>query len=210
MNHLTSKNFRNSSLFLRNSFPTQGKYNIPLIKRQSYDTSNISLIACSNTKSNDTSKNKSKGVHFFVDDYRFNGIFNNPERSLDKFLQYAFLLSPDFSTYQEMPLWRQIESVAKNRWCGAFWQSKGKIVFPTISWSNSLSYDFCFSGIEKNSIVAVGMIGCKHNKKDFMRGYNEMLERIEPQAIICVGSPFNEMEGNLIICDYMDARKVVR
>lgn len=210
MKHLTSKNFRTSSLFLRNSFPSQGKYNIPLIRRQNYDISNISLIACSNTKNNDTSNNISKGVHFFVDDYRFNGIFNNPERSLDKFSQYAFLLSPDFSTYQEMPLWRQIESVAKNRWCGAYWQSKGKIVFPTISWSNSLSYDFCFNGVEKNSIVAVGMIGCKNNKKDFMRGYNEMLDRIEPQAIICVGSPFNEMEGNLIICDYMDARKGVR
>ena len=207
---LISKEVRNTYLFLRNTFPTQGKYDFSLIRKQSYDLSNIELISCSNTKKNDTPANKSKGVHFFVDDYRFNGIYNNPERSLDKFLQYAFLLSPDFSTYQEMPLWRQIESVARNRWCGAYWQNKGKIVFPTISWSNTLSFDFCFSGIEKNSIVAIGMVGCKNNKKAFMRGYDEMLNRIDPQAIICLGTPFSEMEGNLIVCNYMDSRKVVR
>lgn len=163
--NLTSKNIRNTQLFLRNSFQTQGKLNIPLIKQQSYDISNIELISCSHTKLNDTEENKAKGVHFFVDDYRFNGIYNTPKRTLNKFFQYAFLLSPDFSTYQEMNLWRQIESVAKNRWCGAYWQSKGKIVFPTVSWSNALSYDFCFSGIEKNSIVAVGTIGCKKAKQ---------------------------------------------
>ena len=205
--NLTSKNIRNTQLFLRNSFQTQGNLNIPLIKKQSYDISNIELISCSHTKLNDTEENKAKGVHFFVDDYRFNSIYNNPKRTLNKFFQYAFLLSPDFSTYQEMNLWRQIESVAKNRWCGAYWQSKGKIVFPTVSWSNALSYDFCFSGIEKNSIVAVGTIGCKKSKADFMRGYNEMLDRLEPQAIICVGNPFKEMQGNLIVCEHTIPRK---
>lgn len=205
--NLTSKNIRNTQLFLRNSFQTQGNLNIPLIKKQSYDISNIELISCSHTKLNDTEENKAKGVHFFVDDYRFNSIYNNPKRTLNKFFQYAFLLSPDFSTYQEMNLWRQIESVAKNRWCGAYWQSKGKIVFPTVSWSNALSYDFCFSGIEKNSIVAVGTIGCKKSKADFMRGYNEMLDRLEPQAIICVGTPFKEMQGNLIVCEHTIPRK---
>lgn len=205
--NLTSKNIRNTQLFLRNSFQTQGNLNLPLIKQQSYDISNIELISCSHTKLNDTEENKAKGVHFFVDDYRFNGIYNNPKRTLKKFFQYAFLLSPDFSTYQEMNLWRQIESVAKNRWCGAYWQSKGKIVFPTVSWSNALSYDFCFSGIEKNSIVAVGTIGCKKSKADFMRGYNEMLDRLEPQAIICVGTPFKEMQGNLIVCEHTVPRK---
>ena len=106
-----------------------------------------------------------------------------------------------------MNLWRQIESVAKNRWCGAYWQSKGKIVFPTVSWSNALSYDFCFSGIEKHSIVAIGTIGCKKSKRNFLRGYNEMLNRLEPQAIICVGTPFPEMQGNLIVCKHTIFRK---
>ena len=40
-----------------------------------------------------------------------------------------------------------------------------------------------------------------------MRGYNEMLDRLEPQAIICVGTPFKEMQGNLIVCEHNIPRK---
>lgn len=145
-----------------------------------------------------------------MDDYRFNGIYNNPAKSLRKYSQYAFLLSPDFSTYADMNLWRQLESVAKNRWCGCYWQEHGLTVIPTISWSTPRSYEFCFDGVEKNSIIAIGMIGCKKNKKEFLRGYDYMLSKIEPEAVICFGTPFDEMRGNIIPVDYRSSRKVVR
>lgn len=201
---------RSDNLFMRNEYSGHGKWNIPLIKKQAVDVENISLIACSDTRSNDNETNTKNGVHFFVDDYRFNGIYNNPEKSLMKYSQYAFLLSPDFSTYADMNLWRQLESVAKNRWCGCYWQEQGLTVIPTISWSTPRSYEFCFDGVEKNSIIAIGMIGCKQNKKEFLRGYDYMLSKIEPEAVICFGTPFDEMRGNIIPVDYRSSRKVVR
>jgi len=210
MNINTSKSMRSDNLFMRNEYSGHGKWNIPLIKKQAVDVENISLIACSDTRSNDNETNTKNGVHFFVDDYRFNGIYNNPEKSLRKYSQYAFLLSPDFSTYADMNLWRQLESVAKNRWCGCYWQEQGLTVIPTISWSTPRSYEFCFDGVEKNSIIAIGMIGCKQNKKEFLRGYDYMLSKIEPEAIICFGTPFDEMRGNIIPVDYRSSRKVVR
>ena len=206
----TSKNMRANTLFMRNSYEKHGKWNIPLIKKQEIDTTDVSLIACSDTKANDKQENKKSGVHFFVDDYRFNGIYNNPKRSFQRYAQYAFLLTPDFSTYADMDMWRQVERVAKNRGCGAYWQSKGLTVIPTISWSTPRSYDFCFDGVEKNAIVAIGMIGCKGNKTEFMRGYNAMLDKLEPTAIICFGTPFEEMSENIIPVDYRSSRKVVR
>ncbi|MEE1355332.1 MAG: DUF4417 domain-containing protein [Absicoccus porci] len=210
MNINTSKSMRSDNLFMRNEYSGHGKWNIPLIKKQAVNVENISLIACSDTRSNDNETNTKNGVHFFVDDYRFNGIYNNPEKSLRKYSQYAFLLSPDFSTYADMNLWRQIESVAKNRWCGCYWQEQGLTVIPTISWSTPRSYEFCFDGVEKNSIIAIGMIGCKQNKKEFLRGYDYMLSKIEPEAVICFGTPFDEMRGNIIPVDYRSSRKVVR
>ncbi len=210
MNINTSKRMRSDNLFMRNEYSGHGKWNIPLIKKQAVDVENISLIACSDTRSNDNETNTKNGVHFFVDDYRFNGIYNNPEKSLRKYSQYAFLLSPDFSTYADMNLWRQLESVAKNRWCGCYWQEQGLTVIPTISWSTPHSYEFCFDGVEKNSIIAIGMIGCKQNKKKFLRGYDYMLSKIEPEAVICFGTPFDEMRGNIIPVDYRSSRKVVR
>lgn len=43
-----------------------------------------------------------------------------------------------------------------------------------------------------------------------MRGYDAMLERIHPVAIICFGNPFPEMQGNIVAVDYLASRKVVR
>ena len=109
-----------------------------------------------------------------------------------------------------MNYWRQLESVAKNRWVGAYWQSKGLTVIPTIAWSTPRSYEFCFDGVEKNGIVAIGMIGCKNNKLGFLRGYNAMLEKLNPESIIVFGTQFPEMQGNIIAIDYRQSRKVVR
>lgn len=207
---MQSKIMRENPLFTRNTFDCVGKWDYPLIKKQAIDLSNIQLVACSDTRANDREENKKRGVHFFVDDYRFEGIYNNPARTLERYSQYAFLLTPDYSLYADMPLWKQIENVGKSRWVGAYWQSEGRIVIPTIAWSTPRSFDFCFDAIEKHSIVAIGMIGCKGNKLSFMRGYNEMLKRIEPEAIIVFGSPFPEMQGNIIAVDYLSSRKVVR
>jgi len=201
---------RSDSLFMRNSFKSNGKWEISSISKQDINPTDIKLISYSDTKPNDTLENRRCGVHFFIDDYRFASLYNNPERSLAKLSQYEFLLTPDYSTYADMDLWRQLESVAHSRWVGAYWQSKGLTVVPTVTWSDARSYSFCFDGIERNSIVAVGMIGCKHSKSCFMRGYNVMLEKIEPVTVICFGSPFKEMEGNIVPVDYLSSRRVVR
>ena len=173
------------------------------------DLSTVDLIACSDTSAHDVD-NLYKGVHFFVDDFRFEGIYAHPEKSLEKYSRYRFLLTPDFSLYSEMKPWRQIESVGKTRWVGAYWQKNGAIVVPTISWAQPSSFRFCFDAIEKGSIVAVGMIGCKHEKIAFLKGYDAMLNAIEPSAVICFGAPYPEMDGNIISVDYISSRKVIR
>lgn len=206
---MTSKIFRNNPLFLRNEFETEGRWGFPIIKKQQLDVNDIELISCSDVSKKDD-KNLHKGVHFFVDDFRFETIYDHPEKALERYGKYRFLLTPDYSLYAEMDPWRQIESVGKARWVGAKWQANGKIVIPTVSWGLARSFEFCFDGIQKNSIVAVGMIGCKRNKADFLKGYYQMLTKIEPEAIICLGDPFDEMDGNIIPVDYLKSRKVVR
>ena len=207
---MTSKEMRTNNLFIRTGFKTDGRLQIPIIKKEKIDLNNISLIACSDTRLNDNENNKKNGVHFFVDDYRFKGIYDNPERTYKRYSQYSFLLTPDFSVYADMDTWQQIENVAHKQWIGAYWQSKGITVIPTVSWGLAQSFEFCFAGIEKGSIVAVGMIGCKMAKVNFLCGYNAMLEKLSPEKIICFGKPFEEMKGDIIEIDYMKSRKVVR
>ena len=45
--------------------------------------------------------------------------------------------------------------------------------------------------------------GNKSDQKEFfMKGYNEMLKRLEPETIICYHYPFEEMCGNILFVDY--------
>ena len=71
---MTSKSMRDNPIFMRNNFDSVGKWGIPLIQKQELSTDDIMLVACSDTRANDKEENRKKGVHFFVDDYRFNGI----------------------------------------------------------------------------------------------------------------------------------------
>lgn len=206
---MNSKSYRTNELFLRNGFESKGVFGFPFIRKQNLDLHNVDLIACSDTSTHDE-YNLHKGVHFFVDDYRQTSIYYHPEKATEKYRKYKFVLTPDYSLYSEMDPWRQIESVAHSRWVGAYWQKEGLTVIPTISWAQPSSFRFCFESVEKTSIVAVGMIGCKRKKIAFMKGYNAMLETINPSAIICFGTPFPEMEGNIIPVDYRSTRKVVR
>ncbi len=143
-------------------------------------------------------------MHFFLDDYKFEVMWNDPEPRLEKLRQYKGVLSPQFSTYYTMPTALQLYNTFRSRWCGAYLQSKGITVIPTVSWGKPESFWYCFDGIEEGSVVAVSTLGVKTEKDFFLQGYNEMLRRIKPEAIICYSKPFEEMEGNVIPIDYAE------
>ncbi len=186
---------------VRNEFEMVGKYDIPIIHKDKIDLEKIKLYSYSNTKYNDI-KNRHKTIHFFIHDYRFDGVYENCEYAVEKLKQYYALCSPDFSLYMDMPILLQMYSTFKNRYCGAYFQSLGIKVIPTISWSDERSFEFCFDGIEKGCIVAVSTHGNHKCKSEFLLGYQKMLEKIEPSAIICYGKPFKEMTGNIVTFPY--------
>lgn len=137
-----------------------------------------------------------------MDDYRFRGLRYNVTRNLAKHVQYAFMLSPDFSRYCEMPTWQVIDAVGMNRWCGAVWQSMGYKVFPSVGWGTPYTYRFCFKGVERNAPVAITTNGNRRGKRAYLHGYDAMLDALAPSAVICLGRPFPEMRGNVIHVPY--------
>lgn len=210
VDRMTSVGMRRNPNFVRGGFSCEGEFEIPIIRREALPQSPIDLVACSRTRPNDSADNRRKGVHFFVDDYRFRCLRNNVARNLPKYRQYAFMLSPDFSRYCEMPTWQVIDAVGMNRWCGATWQSMGCKVFPSVGWATPFTYRFCFKGVERNAPVAVTTNGNRRDKRGYLHGYDAMLEILSPSAIICLGRPFSEMRGNVIPVNYEIFRKAVR
>lgn len=199
---MTSVGMRNDPNFIRSGLPCEGEFEIPIIRREELPQGTIDLVACSRTLPNDTEENRRKGVHFFVDDYRFRGLRHDVTRNLSKYGQYAFILSPDFSRYCEMPTWQVIDAVGMNRWCGATWQSMGYKVIPSVGWATPFTYRFCFTGVERNAPVAITTNGNRREKRAYLHGYDAMLDALAPSVIICFGKPFPEMRGNIIPVQY--------
>lgn len=182
---------------------------MPLIKKQNIELDQIELLSYLKTKPNDID-NKNKTIHFFTYDWNFENVYDKPRQSLEKLNQYYALLTPEFSTYKDMPLARQIDSVFKNRWCGAYWQKQGMLVIPTISWGSYACFDFCCDGVEEGSVVAVSTYTREHNKKGFMEGYENMLNKIKPSAVICYGEPFPEMRGDILAIDPYNKQELIK
>ena len=188
---------RTDPMFLRNQFDGEGKWGVPMVRKQEIDLSDLELIACTNCIEADR-EYYDRGVHFFVDDCNFEDIYLAPEKTIALYSQYRFCCTPDFSAYSEMPQWRQLESVAHSRWCGAWWQAHGMKVVSTVTWDGYASFEFCFEGIERGSVVAIATYACRQNEVAYMRGFRTLCERVEPSAIICYGEPFTGMVGKVI------------
>ena len=111
-----------------------------------------------------TNNNKNCGIHFYLDDYQFERLWNNPAEYIDILKEYECILSPDFSLYMDMPTSMKIWNIYRSRLIGQFYQRQGIKVIPTISWAEIESFDYRFQGIPKGSIVSISTIGVKKNK----------------------------------------------
>ncbi len=47
-------------------------------------------------------------------------------------------------------------------------------------------------GLETGSIVTVSTLGVRTEKELFMHGYQEMIKRVNPEAVICYGNPLTK------------------
>lgn len=133
-------------------------------------------------------------VHFFLDDYRFETMWTKPQRGLSRVMRAGVALTPDFSLWREMPLAMQLWQVYRSRWCGCWMHSNSVEVIPTVSWSTPDSFDFAFAGIPYHSVVAVSSVGIRGSdaKKAYLRGVEEMVDRITPAMVLVYGRPLGE------------------
>ena len=188
-------NFENLDKFV---FDGAGKYGIPQIE-PTLEYPYGEFIPMNYAQS--AKDPSSKIVHCFVDDYQFARWWNRPEIYLPKLRQFMGVCAPDFSTYTDMPVAMQIYNHYRKHWMAAWWQLHGMTVYPTISWSDESSYDWCFDGEPVGGIVAVSSVGTQKNKESkrlFLKGFEEMMKRLDPHWVIFYGYVPEECDWNAI------------
>ena len=176
---------------------TNDFWQMPIINNDNYIPKD--LIGFNYAKS---SKEKNAGIHFYIDDYQFERVWNAPEKYIDVLMEYDCILSPDFSLYMDMPMPMpmKIWNIYRSRQIGAYYQSQGIRVIPTISWAEPETFEFCFQGIPKGSIVSVSTIGVKQDEEALRiweDGMREMLRVIEPSTILVYGGKLDFDYGDI-------------
>lgn len=189
----TSKNWlsKPGKFDLHNSyklFPSNNQWEIPnLLDKFPQKAPDVFIPFTHRLTSND--QYKGLGIHFFLDDYRFESVWTYPDRCLEKLKAADVVLGTDFSLWLDFPYALQIYNTYRNMWLSRYWQEHGIRVVPTASWSDKNSYEFSFCGIPKHSPVAVSNVGInKKNEKYFYDGFEFLLKVIDPIYIICYGS----------------------
>ena len=180
----------------RATFEVDGEFDVPIIQPVA-DLELPETFVDFNYAVGHQSGAEGQGVHFFLDDYRFERLWSNPDSYLQMLQKYRAVLSPDFSTYTDWPLAVQIYNHWRKHWLGAYLQSKGCTVIPTISWGDLTSHWWCFEGEPTDSIVAVGTRGSNADAKtrgEFEAGFEAMVEQLHPSKVLAFG-------GNMEVLD---------
>lgn len=174
-----------------------GQFDIPEI-RPVYELSVKEWIGFNYANSFNEKKKQDTGVNFFLDDYQFERLWNAPNKYIRSLSKFNALASPDFSLYSDFPKAVQIFNHYRKHWLARYWQDMGMTVIPTISWSDEESFDWCFDGEPVGGIVMVSNCGCmkrQDTKEGFLKGYTEMLNRLQPKQVLFFAHTFDEYPG---------------
>ncbi len=168
------------------------KYHIPILLHQELDIP-TSLVPFDKRNIVNTTH---QTIHFYIKDERFRPFINNPTKYINKLLEFNSVISIDPSIFRDAPFPLEIINVFINRAYAYYMQIQGIKVIPNIRWGRPETFDYCFLGIEKHSIVSIGTLGCiegKENKYYFELGLNEMLNKLQPKTVIVYGRMPNEV-----------------
>lgn len=188
------------NLDIVNAAHTAGRRDMPAI--EPVDFTPTALLPFNRAR---TSADFDRTLHFFIDDYQFERVWNAPQRYLGLVLGFEAVLTPDFSLYMDMPLPMQQWNEYRRRALGNWWQRNGARVIPTLSWSDERSYGFCFDGLPKRSTVAVSTVGVRGDDaalEAWRAGMTAAMKRLRPARVLLYGGTVDFDFGNTEVVEY--------
>ena len=180
-----------------------GRYHFPVVKGLKVkSTFEPELVEFHEAHRVAKTKRKDKIVHFFLPDYLFERTWSRVDSTTEFLSSFKAVLMPDFSRYTDMPLAMQIWNCYRKMWVSKYWQDSGIRVIPTAGWSDERSYEFCFDGMPKHSLIAVSSLGTQNDSEAqtlFRKEYERMVDVLEPSRILFYGKIPEWLDKNSVI-----------
>ena len=168
-----------------------GKFDIPQIEPV-YELPEIKQWISFNYVLSDDNP-EGKAVHFFIDDYQFERVWNNPDAYLDKLRRYVCVATPDFSPYKDMPIALQIYNHYRKHWLGRYWQENGITVIPTIrATATETDLNWWLDGVPKGGIIIVSSMWGSNSESSGDDSDRDIEKYLKPKKIFVYGKPSSE------------------
>lgn len=130
-------------------------------------------------------------VHAHEDDYKTERFWASPEQYFKKFRGFAGVISPDYSTYRNLPRAQQIHNIFRNQLLGARMQADGHNVIPNVRVSGRNSVPYALAGVPTRSTLAIGLYGCTKSRENRPRVIEEIriiCDACMPTNLVVYGS----------------------
>lgn len=149
-------------------------------------------------------KDFDKTIHFFLEDYKFNALWNNPLKYIKLLSRYKSLIMPDFSIYSDYPESLNIFQMYKRFWITRFLQECNIDVIPCVRWRKQETLEEDLKPIPKNSMIALSTVRLfsgqqEEGKQEFINSLPKVLDLLEPVKIIWYGKMIDDLKINVPI-----------
>ena len=140
------------------------------------------------------------GIHFFIHDFQFNSIWQNPFKYIEILKKHSCVIMPDFSTYYDMPIAMRIWNVYRMRMIAQIWQDAGLEVIPNIRDYDIDAGEENFVGIEPGGVIAFSNVGYfgKNSSYEIKMVYQNFadiaIKCLKPECIINYGKKWPDYD----------------
>jgi hypothetical protein len=135
-------------------------------------------------------------IHPYVDDPVFDGskegYWIKPNQLLELAKHFDGMITIDFSTNLDFPDPQKRWNTYRSRSLGIYASNNGIPTINNVRWGEEETWAYSFSGLPRNSIYAIGSLASGINqpgyKEIFTNGLRYMVNKLDPKALIIVGS----------------------
>ena len=190
-------------------FEGVGEYDMPEVEAPDVD-----LTGCTSIGFDRIGTTKDKGnkvVHFYIDDYKFETAWLNPDRYIEPLKKFRAVIGPDFSSYSDFPWIAQVFNHYRRQWLTAYWQDAGVVVIPNVQMGYHLEeYKYCLDGIPRGGTIATSTVGGFRSRTKgemWLERWALTLDILRPRKVILIGKqwPGIEFGGELIVLEHDNA-----